>query len=314
MLDLDLFSRALRMRWIWYEWTSPDRPWVGTEPPVTAVDRQLFRASTVVTLGDGAKASFWQSSWMQGQAPMDIFPDLFKLAWRKNKSVKEEVHNQNWVRGLWRMQTVEEMANFVKLWDLVQEVQLNNKPDSITWKWTSDGNYTAKSAYNVQFLGSYSHFNGESIWKAESEGKHKFFAWLMVQCKLLTTDKLLARHWPCNPICSLCNQEHETTAHLILHCPFARLVWEKMEIWTRQLIRPPQDGLEIIAWWQTELAQLPKTRRLKAALMMYCAWNIWKERNRRVFELKQGTPAEVLHEIKMEIETRSLACGRPELP
>ena len=157
---------------------------------------------------------------MQGQAPMYIFPDLFKLAWRKNKSVKEEVHNQNWVRGLWRMQTVEEMANFVKLWDLVQEVQLNNEPDSITWKWTSDGNYTAKSAYNVQFLGSYSHFNGESIWKAESEGKHKFFAWLMVQCKLLTADKLLARHWPCNPICSLCNQEHEIAAHLILHCPF----------------------------------------------------------------------------------------------
>ena len=90
---------------------------------------------------------------------------------------------------------------------------------------------------------------------------------------------------------------------------------EKMEIWTQQVIRPPQDGLEIIVWWQMELAQLPKKiRRLKAALMMYCAWNIWKERNMRVFELKQGTPSEVLHEIKMEIETRSLACGRPELP
>jgi len=31
-------------------------------------------------VGDGAKASFWQSSWLQGQAPMDIFPELFKLA------------------------------------------------------------------------------------------------------------------------------------------------------------------------------------------------------------------------------------------
>jgi hypothetical protein len=66
---------------------------------VNAVDRQLFRASTIVTLGDGAKASFWQSSWLNGRAPMDLFPDLFKLAWRKNKTVKEEVHNQNWVRG-----------------------------------------------------------------------------------------------------------------------------------------------------------------------------------------------------------------------
>ena len=70
---------------------------------MNATDRQLFRASTVVILGEGTKASFWQSSWVQGQAPMDLFPDPFKLAWRKNKTVKEEVQNQNWIRGLWRM-------------------------------------------------------------------------------------------------------------------------------------------------------------------------------------------------------------------
>lgn len=58
ILDLDLFSRALRLRWLWSEWTSPNRPWVGTEPPANAADRQLFRASTVVTLGDGSKAIF----------------------------------------------------------------------------------------------------------------------------------------------------------------------------------------------------------------------------------------------------------------
>jgi len=31
------------------------------------------------------------------------------------------------------------------------------------------------------------------------------------------------------------------------------------------------------------------------------------------FENKQGAPADVLHEFKMEVETRRLACGRPEL-
>jgi len=68
---------------------------------------------------------------MQGQAPMGVFPDLFKLAWRKNKTVREELVNQSWTRGLWRMQTIEEMASFVKLWDLVQQVQLINEPDKI---------------------------------------------------------------------------------------------------------------------------------------------------------------------------------------
>ena len=90
--------------------------------------------------------------------------------------------------GLWRMQSVEEMADFVLLWDSVQGSQLSNTPDSIAWKWTADGVYTAKSAYEAQFLGSYSPFRGEFIWQAEAEGKHRFFAWLLVQSKILTAD------------------------------------------------------------------------------------------------------------------------------
>ena len=39
ILDLDKFSRALRLRWLWYEWVTPDKPWVGLETPNTK--RQL---------------------------------------------------------------------------------------------------------------------------------------------------------------------------------------------------------------------------------------------------------------------------------
>jgi len=62
VLDLELFGRALRLRWLWLEWTDQERPWVGTTVPCDAMDRQLFRISTVVTIGDGCKASFWHSS------------------------------------------------------------------------------------------------------------------------------------------------------------------------------------------------------------------------------------------------------------
>ena len=73
----------------------------------------------VVTLENGATASFWQSSWMNGQAPMDLYLDLFKLAWWKNTRVKEEFLNQNWTRGLWRMENVSQMANSVDIWNVV---------------------------------------------------------------------------------------------------------------------------------------------------------------------------------------------------
>jgi len=147
ILDLELFSRALRLRWLWLEWAEPDRPWVGTEVPCDSVDRQLFRASTVVTIGAGNKAYFWKSSWLNGRAPMDIAPRLYKLAWRKNRKVNEELQDQSWTRGLWRMSSVEEMVEFVILWDLVQQVSLNGQEDQLSWRWTANGSYSSKSAY-----------------------------------------------------------------------------------------------------------------------------------------------------------------------
>jgi hypothetical protein len=42
-----------------------ERPWVGFDVPCNDADRQLFRASTRVTLGDGKKAQFWNSSWLE---------------------------------------------------------------------------------------------------------------------------------------------------------------------------------------------------------------------------------------------------------
>jgi len=83
VLDLERFSRALRLRWLWFSWTDPDRPWVGADVPCSALDRQLFRCSTIVTIviiGDGRKALFWDSPWFHGHAPRDMAPNLYKLA------------------------------------------------------------------------------------------------------------------------------------------------------------------------------------------------------------------------------------------
>jgi hypothetical protein len=67
----------------------------------------------MVSVVNGEKASFWELSWLSGQAPMYMFPNLYKLAWRKKRKVKEELTRESWTRALWRMQTVEDMASFV---------------------------------------------------------------------------------------------------------------------------------------------------------------------------------------------------------
>jgi hypothetical protein len=85
----------------------------------------------MVTVGRGDKASFWHSPWLDGRAPMDIAPSLYPLAWRKNQKVKDDLLHMNWTRGLWRIESVQQMAEFVELWDLLFIVQLVNQDDTI---------------------------------------------------------------------------------------------------------------------------------------------------------------------------------------
>jgi hypothetical protein len=52
----------------WNQWTH--------QVPCSEVDKQLFRASTVVVVGNAAQASLWDSPWLQGLAPGNIAPSL----------------------------------------------------------------------------------------------------------------------------------------------------------------------------------------------------------------------------------------------
>jgi hypothetical protein len=52
ILDLNKLATALRLRWLWHEWVSPEKAWAGTETPYNEKDRLLFAACTSITLGD----------------------------------------------------------------------------------------------------------------------------------------------------------------------------------------------------------------------------------------------------------------------
>jgi hypothetical protein len=200
-----------------------------------------------------------------------------------------------------------QMAELVTLWALIIVCQLTDAEDTITWRWTKHGLYTRRSAYRAQFVGSYSTFNTRAIWSSKTEGKHRFFRWLWVQKKVLTADKLLARNWPCHPVCLLCDQEMESPG------VFALEVWLHLAQWSDGLVHLPTRDASLEDWWNLQMSGTPsKQQQKKATIMIYATWNLWKERNRRVFEGVSETPSRVVQLINDEMSLRATTCCRSE--
>ena len=98
---------------------------------------------------------------------------------------------------------------------------------------------------------------------------------------MLTADKLIKRNWQCNPTCPLCDQAPETAQHLCLNCVYAQEVWVLVAQWTEGLVAVPDREAKMEHWWNGSLTGIPKSiKRENASILIYTAWNIWKERNR----------------------------------
>jgi hypothetical protein len=55
------------MTWLWNEWSDDARPWVGLGNPCNTQDKELFAASTEISIRNGKKALFWEAPWLDGR-------------------------------------------------------------------------------------------------------------------------------------------------------------------------------------------------------------------------------------------------------
>ncbi|CAM0954217.1 unnamed protein product [Alopecurus aequalis] len=263
--DMEAYSRSLRLRWLWFEWDDKERPWRGTAVPCDTKDRRLFASCTLVTLGDGKTARFWESRWLGGCSPGEIAPALTTIAWRKNLTVAEALNRGRWMQGLQRMTSDEQLNQFVALWVKVQEVVLSTEKDSIRWNRTGGGVYSAKSAYQGQFIGRICAPELGKVWAMRTEQKVKFYVWLMLQNRNWTSDRLARRGWPHSALCCFCDQTGESAVHLLLLCPFAKEIWLKVAGDMPRLASISQGNASIKAWWSKLNDQPVKDVRKKEA-------------------------------------------------
>jgi hypothetical protein len=86
-----------------------------------------------------------------------VFPQLYDRSRNKRRSVLDALQNDNWVRDIIHDITTLEIDDYVMLWEIVTETGFDvedQAEDEIVWRRSSNGTYTAKSAYELQFKGN----------------------------------------------------------------------------------------------------------------------------------------------------------------
>jgi hypothetical protein len=165
---LKLQGYALQTKWLWLQKADNSRAWsqlpLRAEPEVLA----FFRASTYTVLGDGNTSLFWEDRWLNGADVAELAPNLVKQvpgAIRRSLSVRQGLSNRDWTHFITGALTDMLIAEFFDLWDATENVALLDQPDKIVWRWTPDGQYTAKSAYSKLHTGAITFRGHALIWK-----------------------------------------------------------------------------------------------------------------------------------------------------
>ena len=185
----------------------------------------------------------------------------------------------------------------------------DSREDTIIWTLESSGEYSAKSAYTIQFAGHLQSAHPVLIWKAWAPPKCKSFLWRLLQDRLWTVARLLRRQWENNYFCALCERNLETAHHLFFECPYSRLVWQLVASWSSCSSLHPANWEvkhELEDWFSQMLASGGKKSHTLAILTL---WSIWNRRNAVVFRQEWRTARALLIEIKDTAHQWSLAGG-----
>ncbi|TQD89699.1 hypothetical protein C1H46_024693 [Malus baccata] len=251
------------------------------------------------------KQSCWRSgSRDSGSSVSSIVVMLFLLSRKHNQNISSFVEasasplcwNFDFRRNLNEMEIVEVATLLQKL----EEVRLSPiKRDIRRWNLEVSGLFSCKSYRSLRSNDGIVHYFPPypQIWKSKVPPKVKILVWLVANGNLNTCDRIqrrnplmcLSPHW-----CSLCKAKEESVNHIFLHCSYSIQLWWKLfqEVKASWVI--PKGCFELLSTNFKALGKRKKSKVLWGCLVLAIFWNIWMERNKRIFEDYTGVGAEEL--------------------
>ncbi|KAJ4798488.1 RNA-directed DNA polymerase (reverse transcriptase)-related family protein [Rhynchospora pubera] len=235
--------------------------------------RALFQVSTYSVIGSGVSTLFWFNNW--GGGFQYFFNSLTKPPVRSAISVRSAL--QDFFKLLPAPLTLQQSC----LLQQVQSISFSTAPDDLLWRWSSQGEYTAASAYNSFMFAGKRESPLKFVWKLKVPPSVKLFIILLAHGRLLTQDQLVRRNINCVQGCILCGQsECENGIHLFFTCTYSSCLWQALGV---QISSAHLDTAISLQDMVMALFTPAFNQRSKLVLIATTFWGLWLERNNRTF-------------------------------
>lgn len=305
--DLQTMAWALQLRWLWLEKTNPGRPWKLLKVQVPNAVRVMFAISVTSNVGDGSSTIFWTDRWIHGKSLQDLAPALMSFVLRRGwrmRTVCDALHDNSWTSDIVGGLSVLAAWQLLQVHDVLAQMVLDpQQRDQHCWLPDPSGQFTTKSAYRRFNEGSVRFEPYKRLWKAWAPLKAKMFIWLAYWKRCWTLDHLQWRGLPHPSACPLCDQCDENINHILVECVFSREVWfQALQAVGLQRLALPVNAPAFQTWWRQAARRAGgDAGKGLNSLIILVAWELWKLRNRCVFEQAQPRVHELLRVIKDEV-------------
>ncbi|KAM0827058.1 hypothetical protein ACQ4PT_068438 [Festuca glaucescens] len=253
--NLAMLNSALRAKWIWLRKTDSNRSWAGLDLKAMPAATQLFNASVIVNIGDGASTLFWLDPWIDGLTAAAIAPAVLALVkprFQKIRSVQQALVDNAWALDIRGALSVDAVVQYLRLWSAVDRTPTGAGDDTFRWKWIAHGGFSSRSAYYIQHEGTGAMAGATNVWNLFAPMAFKIHAWLALRHRCWSTDRLARHGLPSHVTCPLCGVADETIDHISLLCPYAGSIWAGVDATLDYHL--PALALGLSEWWPDAVA------------------------------------------------------------
>uniref|UniRef100_A0A2N9IEM8 Reverse transcriptase zinc-binding domain-containing protein n=1 Tax=Fagus sylvatica TaxID=28930 RepID=A0A2N9IEM8_FAGSY len=220
-----------------------------------------FSKFTAFEVGDGSLIRFWDDVWCIDEPLKLAYPELYRIACVKDALVVDfvQIRGQamHWEVTFTRLAQDWELESISSFFDLLYSTNiLSTEKDKMCWKPARTKGFQVKSFYT-------------QLTSSAALGK------------ILTTDNLRRRGIIVVSWCCMCKVDGESVDHLLLHCPYAKELWDMIfGLFGIQWVMPKR-VIDLLSCWHGSVG---RHSVIWKAIPHYIMWCLWRERNVRTFE------------------------------